>query len=80
MLEKVDLLQLIGYVLLDFDDEYQITDVGVFAARFGYFASWPLTDLLNEMAGHEVDLPETREAFRRLLTTGRRGTARDPFA
>ena len=67
-LEKVDLLQLVGYALLDFDDEYQITELSIFAARFAYFAAWPLADLLNEMAGQEVDLPETRDAFRQLLS------------
>ncbi len=73
-LSKLDLLQLIGYALLDFNDDYQITELGIFAARFAYLATWPATDLLSELAGHNVDLPATREAFRQLLQDGRRGT------
>jgi len=73
-LDKLDLLQLIGYTLLDFNDDYQITELGIFAARFAYLVTWPLTALLNEMAGHDVNLPTTRDAFRQLLQTGRPGT------
>ncbi len=73
-LDKVDLLQLVGYALLDFNDDYQITELGMFAARFAYLATWPLAALLGEMAGHDVNLPDTRDAFRRLLQAGRRGT------
>ena len=70
-LDKLDLLQLIGYTLLDFDDEYQITELGIFAARFAYLCTWPVTALLSEMAGHDVELPGTRDAFRQLLMAGR---------
>lgn len=67
VLDKLDLLQLIGYALLDFNDDYQITELGIFAARFAYLATWPAAALLSEMAGHDVDLPATRDAFRQLL-------------
>jgi hypothetical protein len=73
-LDKVDLFQLIGYALLDFDDDYQISDLGIFAARFAYLVTWPLAGLLSEMAGYEVDLAGARDAFRQLLQAGRRGT------
>lgn len=72
-LDKLDLLQLIGYALLDFNDDYQITELGIFAARFGYLATWPAAALLSEMAGHEVNLPATRDDFRQLLLNERRG-------
>jgi hypothetical protein len=60
--------QLIGYVLLDFDDEYQITDVGLFAARYAYLATWNLGSLLAELAGHPISLSSERAEFRSLLT------------
>jgi hypothetical protein len=63
-----DMCQLIGYALLDFDDEYQITDVGLFAARYGYLATWELGSLLPELAGHPVSLSFERAEFRGLLT------------
>lgn len=71
-LSKLDLFQLIGYALLDFDDDYQITELGTFAARFAYLTTWPLNDLLTAMAGHKVDIAGTRGAFRQLLQSARR--------
>jgi hypothetical protein len=71
-LDKQDLFQLISYSLLDFDDEFQITKLAMFSARFGYLATWPLCGLLNEMADCNVDLHATRQAFRDLLQRGRR--------
>jgi len=62
-----DAFQLIGYALLDFDDAYQLADVGIFRARYGYLARWGLQELLDELAGHPVGLAETREEFRALL-------------
>jgi hypothetical protein len=63
-----DMCQLIGYALLDFDDEYQITDVGLFVARYAYLATWDLGSLLAELAGHPVSLSSERAEFRTLLT------------
>ena len=34
------MFQVIGYALLDFDDAYQLTEVGTFSARYGYLAIW----------------------------------------
>jgi hypothetical protein len=59
--------QVIGYALLDFDDAYQLTDVGIFSARYAYLASWDLQALLDQLAGHAVSLAGTRDEFRRLL-------------
>lgn len=70
-----DILQVIGYALLDFDDEFGVNAVGVFAARHAYLATWDLATLLNELAGHPVSLPETRSQFRELLTA-HQGAAR----
>jgi hypothetical protein len=40
------LLQLLGYSLLDYDDEYGIRRVGVYFARHGWVKAWPLWELV----------------------------------
>lgn len=62
-----DLLQVIGYALLDFDDEYRLDALGIFSARYAYLATWELPALLSELAGHDVDLRTVRGRFRDLL-------------
>jgi hypothetical protein len=66
-LPAVDLLQVLGYALLDFDDEFQLSSAGIFSARYGYLATWDMGRLLDELAGHTVSLRATREEFRALL-------------
>jgi hypothetical protein len=68
-LEKIDLYQLIGYALLDFDDAHHISEVGIFNARYGYLTTWPLQNLLTELAGRNIDLAATRQDFQRLLSS-----------
>lgn len=65
----VDLFQVIGYTLLDFDDEFNIDTVGIFNARYGYLAMWSLGLLLDELAGYPVSLAAARAQFRELLVT-----------
>ena len=62
-----DLFQVIGYALLDFDDEYKLTELGIFNARYAYLATWSLGNLLSELAGHPVRLQSARQEFRQLL-------------
>jgi hypothetical protein len=64
-----DLFQLIGYVLLDFDDEFSLEAVGIFNARYAYLATWNLSSLLDELADHSVSLATVRERFQELLVT-----------
>jgi hypothetical protein len=66
-LALVELYQIIGYALLDFDDEYHIEAVGIFSARYARLTQWPLASLLRDLAGHDVSLPQTRHSFRQLL-------------
>ena len=66
-----DVFQLIGYALLDFDDQYCLNELGIFNARYAYLATWPLGAILNELAGCEVSLRADREEFRRLLLAHR---------
>jgi hypothetical protein len=66
-LAATDLLQVIGYALLDFNDEYHLDALGIFSARYAYLATWDLPTLLGELAGHDVDLQKVRGRFRDLL-------------
>lgn len=40
------LLQLLGYSLLDYDDEFEIRRVGVYFARHVWVTAWPLWELI----------------------------------
>ncbi len=64
-----DLFQVIGYALLDFDDEYKLTEVGIFSARYAYLATWSVGGLLSELAGCPASLQAARREFRQLLHT-----------
>jgi hypothetical protein len=64
-----DLFQVIGYTLLDFDDQFSIDTVSIFNARYAYLAAWSLGSLLDELAGRPVSLAATRAQFRDLLVT-----------
>jgi hypothetical protein len=66
-LPVTDILEVIGYALLDFDDEYGLNTVGIFSARYAYLATWGLGALLDELAGHEVSVAAIRGEFQRLL-------------
>jgi hypothetical protein len=69
-LAVVDLFQVIGYALLDFEDAFRVAELGIFAARYGYLAAWELDDLLDELAGREMNIHAVRDGFRRLLESG----------
>ena len=62
-----DLSQMLGYVLMDYVDEYAITDVALFSARYGYLAQWNLSTLLPRLAGRAVTAAALRAEFRVLL-------------
>ncbi len=75
-LDGLTLFQLLGYVLHDHDDGHGITAVGLYQARYGHLAVWPLRRLLPELAGGPVDLPSLWERWRSMLDTGKIGPAR----
>lgn len=60
-LRKV-LFQLLGYVLLDFDDRLRIRDVGIWLPRYAALASWRVEDLLG--ADAVAELPRLRAGMR----------------
>lgn len=69
-LPVLTLYQLLGYVLHDYDDRYALTSVALYQARYGHMAKWPLDQLLHELAGAPVDLPELRRRWAVMLETG----------
>ena len=61
------LRQLIGYVLLDYEDEHAIDRVGLLLPRQGTSFSWSVSKLVAELSGRaDLDLPSLRERFRQL--------------
>ena len=65
------IFQVIGYTLLDFDDAYQLTEVGTFSARYAYLATWDIGTLFDELTADQVSPPSVRREFRQLLLTQR---------
>jgi hypothetical protein len=65
------LYQLLGYVLLDYDDTYHIQSIGVYLARQGELIQWPLDAFLAALTSVPVTVPELRDRFKRLLATAR---------
>lgn len=55
--------QLLGYLLLDRDDNLGAQSVGVYAARFGLLWAMPADELIAAISGRTSDLTTWREAF-----------------
>lgn len=66
-IERRALWQILGYCLADWNDEHQISEVGIYFARHSMQVAWPLTDLMSLMAGEPVDLVDARENFGLIL-------------
>jgi hypothetical protein len=59
------LYQLLGYVLLDYDNKYNLDSVAVYMARQQSLKKWGLTELMYEMsAGKVTDINVARNSFR----------------
>ena len=65
-IEKVrTLYQLIGYSLLDYDDEFGLGRLGVYMARQGEFIEWPIVNLFERLMGQKPPpLQDLRREFR----------------
>ena len=62
------LYQLLGYVLLDYNDHYRLRGVGLYLSRQGVHLQWQMTDFLTAIAGDaSAKLPELRDRLRHLL-------------
>lgn len=66
-LTRAEIDQLLGYVLLDYSDDFALHSVAIYAARYGHFMAWSLVDLCAELAGHPVDLAALRKEFAQLV-------------
>lgn len=68
------LRQLLGYVLLDYEDEHAIDRVGLLLQRQGTRFSWPVNELIAELSGRDdLDLTTLRVRFRRVCEPLRDG-------
>ena len=61
-IKREDFYQVIGYVLLDYHDAYQIGRVGLYLARFGHLVTWTLPECLA-LLGARRDLAGLRKVF-----------------
>jgi hypothetical protein len=64
--DQGDLFQLLGYLLLDYSDEFAIREVAVYLARQGLTLRWSLADLAGRVI-HDRDLAAMRTEFRRFV-------------
>lgn len=60
-LRKPEFYQLLGYALLDYDDEYRIGGLGFYLARFGRLITWPVDEYVA-LLGSSRSLPRLRTA------------------
>ena len=67
---------MLGYMLMDYVDEYAVTDVALFSARYNCLAQWNLGTLLPQLVGRPVTATALRAEFRALLEVCRGLTAR----
>ncbi|MGI8483638.1 MAG: hypothetical protein ACR2OU_05190 [Thermomicrobiales bacterium] len=62
------LYQLLGYVLLDYDDFYNLDSVGIYLARQSKLVQWRLNEFLNAMSEDKCSgLAELRAEFKQLI-------------
>ena len=63
------LYQLIGYLLLDYDDEFGIEKLGFYMARQGLTIDWPVADLFGRLMGQKPPpLRDLRQEVRAKIT------------
>lgn len=66
--KRENFLQLIGYVLLDYDDRYRIARTGVYLTRLGALITWPLSEYLD-LLGARRPLAELRQMCAAAITS-----------
>lgn len=54
-----DAQQLIGYALLDVDDDYLLTHAAVLSARYGRLVTWDLAEVLDQAGGLTLERART---------------------
>jgi hypothetical protein len=72
------LYQLLGSVLLDFADLFEIRTAGFYLTRQDALVTWPVAELISTAAGNpDLSVDHARQQFQAFLTAG---TAADPEA
>jgi hypothetical protein len=66
-LDRQTVYELLGYLLLDYENAYRVEALGVYSARYAHLAIWPLAELLDVLAGRPVDLAQARAEFRQVV-------------
>jgi len=62
VIKREGFYQLIGYLLLDYNDVYRIRRVGLYLVRFGHLVTWTVPELLV-LLGAQHNLAELRKIF-----------------
>ncbi|MGB8343715.1 MAG: hypothetical protein WCD86_02470 [Ktedonobacteraceae bacterium] len=66
------LYQLAGYLLLDYNDAYHITSVGIYMVRQGLLLKWDVSTFLQKLTGDDhVSLRALRQAFQTICQRNR---------
>ncbi|MDJ0458598.1 hypothetical protein PUN71_015445 [Arthrobacter sp. NQ7] len=55
-LKAENVYQLLGYVLLDYSNQYDIDQVGIYSARYGSLTVWPLNRVTSLLSGRDFDI------------------------
>jgi hypothetical protein len=63
VLDKLDLFQVLGYALLDFEEWYSLDQVALFNARYARFVAWTLEELVQEISAGALDLSTAKVEF-----------------
>ena len=71
-IQKLHLYQLLGYVLLDYADEYALEKAGFYMARQGQLFNWPINELVERLTPDEAPtLQNLRLEFKELLDSSK---------
>lgn len=69
--------QLLGYLLLDYDNAFELDGAGFYASRVPDLIVWPVDELLSMLGAGSTTLEELRQDFRGVVG-GVRGDEGDP--
>lgn len=70
--------QLLGYVFLDYDDQYRISEVEIYFARHGVFLKWAVDKPIEELSGStQMTLKDARRQFRKAVRSSSQNAVND---
>ncbi len=71
--------QLLGYLLLDYEDQQHLRSVAIYMARHGLLLTWPLGDFLRSLTGNnQISLSQLRQEFQALCQQQSRRKRKEP--